>query len=56
MKWLAAITKGFFEALFGWGQGQAEKAPTTKDANTPEEVKTEMRKSIEKWMVEKDKR
>lgn len=39
MTWLAAIVKGLAEALFGWGQKQAEKPKQTTDAKTPDSIK-----------------
>jgi hypothetical protein len=37
--WLKAILSALFEALFSWGQKQAEKPPEIRDANTPENIK-----------------
>jgi hypothetical protein len=39
MTWLYALAKGLLEALFGWGQKQAEKPTTTQNANTPPDIK-----------------
>jgi len=41
MNWLKALAAGFFEALFGWGQRQAEKPKEAKDAQTPDKVKSD---------------
>jgi hypothetical protein len=53
-EWLAQIVKGFFSALFGWGQDQAEKPKTTRDANTPKDVRDSLSGSVSDWMRDKD--
>jgi hypothetical protein len=54
VKWLEAIVAGLARALFGWGQEQAEKPKTTKDANTPKDVRDSLSGSVTDWMRDKD--
>jgi hypothetical protein len=54
MKWLTSIVEGICRALFGWGQDQAEKPKTSKDANTPKDVRDSLSGSVSDWMRDKD--
>lgn len=42
MNWLYATVRGFFAALFDWGQAQAEKPKTIENVNTPQTVRDRM--------------
>lgn len=53
MNWLKAIVEGLFNALFKWGQDQAEKPKTTQDANTPPEIADRNAAAYRKWMRDK---
>ena len=55
MKWLSAIVRGFFEALFGWGQSQREKPGTTEDAKTPQTVRSDWNDYIAGRLRDKDR-
>jgi hypothetical protein len=55
MNWLRAIVEGFSNAIFKWGQGQAEKPKVTKDANTPKAVRDELNSSVADWMRDQDR-
>jgi hypothetical protein len=46
MNWLRSVVAGLFDAIFSWGQKQAEKPKTIEDAETPEQVKTDFRNTI----------
>jgi hypothetical protein len=54
VNWLSALVKGILDAVFGWGQKQAEKPKVTEDANTPKEVRDTLNKSVDDWMRDKD--
>lgn len=41
MNWLRSVVAGLFDAIFSWGQKQAEKPKTIEDAETPEQVKAD---------------
>lgn len=56
MKWLTAIIEGITRAILGWGQEQAEKPKTTRNAETPETVRDELGGALDDFMRDKDNR
>ncbi len=56
MSLLKSFVAGFFEALFWWGQKQADKPKVTIDANTPKEVRDTLSQSAADWMRDQDQR
>ena len=53
MKGLGELVYGFFKALFGWGQEQAEKPKPIEDAATPPAKLEAYQDRIELWKKEK---
>lgn len=56
MKGLGELVYGFFKALFGWGQEQAEKPKPIEDAATPPAKLEAYQNRIELWKKEKSAR
>lgn len=54
MKALGEVVRGFFDALFNWGQKQAEKPKTQEDANTPKDLRDKLNQSVDDFMRDKD--
>jgi hypothetical protein len=52
--WLKPILSALFNALFSWGQKQAEKPPTMQDANTPKNTKRGWDGFLDSWLRDQD--
>lgn len=53
MSALGDFVYGFFKALFGWGQTQAEKPKVITDANTPKSVRDKYDAARDEWLRNK---